>query len=193
VFHHLIDKHLAIQIANDLMDRHNRSPRLVGLEFDRSATQSAGGLRGLVTLEAMCSYVYRVLIWIIERELNMTVARLVAYFATVFLCGIGLILLIKPELATGPRGLPLLKGESRPMLAVLAAREIVLGLLAGGLAYTGNYQGLLLAFSIALLVIVIDVAALLKTRSIFGFIVNDLVGLMLLFAVLILWRDLGKV
>src|SRR5271168_3850565 len=121
----------------------------------------------------------------------MAVARVIAYLVTVFLCGIGLILLIKPELATGPRGLPLLKGESRPMLAVLAAREIVLGLLAGGLAYTGNYQGLLLAFSIALLVIVIDVGALLKTRSIFGFIVNDLVGLMLLFAVLILWRDLG--
>jgi len=123
----------------------------------------------------------------------MIVARLVAYFVTVFLCGIGLILLIKPELATGPHGLPLLKGESRPMMAVLAAREIVLGLLAGGLAYTGNYQGLFLAFSIALLVTIIDAVALLKTRSIFGFIVNDLVGLMLLIAVLMLWRDLGKV
>ena len=123
----------------------------------------------------------------------MSVARLVAYFVTIFLCGIGLILLVKPELATGPHGLPLLKGESRPMMAVLAAREIVLGLLAGGLAYTGNYRGLLLAFSIALLVTIIDAVALLKTRSIFGFIVNDLVGLMLLIAVLMLWRDLGKV
>jgi len=122
----------------------------------------------------------------------MTVARLVAYFATVFLCGIGLILLIKPELATGPRGLPLLRGESRPMMAVLAAREIVLGLLAGGLAYTGNYQGLLLAFSIALLVTIIDAVDLFRTKSIFGFIVNDLIGLMLLFAVIMLWRDLGE-
>jgi len=126
------------------------------------------------------------------REQNMTVARLVAYFATVFLCGIGLILLIKPELATGPRGLPLLRGESRPMMAVLAAREIVLGLLAGGLAYTGNYQGLLLAFSIALLVTIIDAVDLFRTKSIFGFIVNDLIGLMLLFAVIMLWRDLGE-
>jgi Domain of unknown function (DUF4267) len=122
----------------------------------------------------------------------MTFARLVAYFVTIFLCGIGLILLVKPELATGTRGLPLLKGESRPMMAVLAAREIVLGLLAGGLAYTGNYQGLLLAFSIALLVIIIDAVALWKTKSIFGFIVNGLIGIMLLIAVFMLWRDLGK-
>jgi hypothetical protein len=65
-------------------------------------------------------------------------ARIVAYFVTVFLSGIGLILLVKPERATGPAGLPLLRGESRPMMAVLAAREVVLGLLAGGLAYTGK-------------------------------------------------------
>jgi len=122
----------------------------------------------------------------------MTVARVVAYFAGVFLGGIGLILLLKPELATGPRGLPLLRGESRPVLAVLAAREIVLGLLAAGLAYTGNFHGLLLAFLIALIVILIDAVALLKTKSIFGFIVNDLVGLMLLVAICMLWKDLGS-
>jgi len=122
----------------------------------------------------------------------MTVARVVAYFAGVFLGGIGLILLLKPELATGPRGLPLLRGESRPVLAVLAAREIVLGLLAAGLAYTGNFHGLLLAFLIALIVILIDAVALLKTKSIFGFVVNDLVGLMLLVAICMLWKDLGS-
>lgn len=120
----------------------------------------------------------------------MTVAHIIAYFVTVFLNGIGLILLVKPELATGPGGLPLLRGESRPMMSVLAAREIVLGLLAGALAYTGNSRGLLLAFSIALIVTVIDAVALFKTKSIFGFIVNDLVGLMLLFAVYLLWKDL---
>lgn len=76
------------------------------------------------------------------------------------------------------------------MMAVLAAREIVLGLLAAGLAYTKNFRGLLLAFSLALIITVIDAVALLETRSIFGFIVNDLVGLMLLFAVYLLWRDL---
>jgi hypothetical protein len=122
----------------------------------------------------------------------VTVARLVAYFAAVFLGGIGLVLLLKPELASGPRGLPLLRGESRPVLAVLAAREIVLGLLAAGLAYTGNFQGLLLAFLIALIVIIIDAIALLKTKSIFGFIVNDVVGLMLVVAIYVLWRDLGN-
>ena len=68
----------------------------------------------------------------------MAFARIIAYLVTVFLLGIGLLLLLKPELATGPRGLPLLRNESRPMMAVLAAREIVLGLLAGGLAYTGK-------------------------------------------------------
>ena len=78
------------------------------------------------------------------------------------------------------------------MLAVLAAREIVLGLLAAGLAYTGNFHGLLLAFLIALIVILIDAVALLKTKSIFGFVVNDLVGLMLLVAICMLWKDLGS-
>jgi uncharacterized protein DUF4267 len=120
----------------------------------------------------------------------VTIARLIAYFVAVFLNGIGLILLVKPELATGPRGLPLLRGESRPMMAVLAAREIVLGLIAAGLAYTGNSHGLLLAFSIALIVTIIDSVALLRTKSIFGFLVNDLVGLMLLFAVYLLWKEL---
>src|SRR5271170_5459204 len=120
----------------------------------------------------------------------MTIARLVAYFVAIFLNGIGLILLLKPELATGPRGLPLLRGESRPMMAVLAAREMVLGLIAAGLAYTGNFHGLLLAFSIALLVTIIDAVALLRTKSIFGFVINDLVGLLILFAVFVLWRDL---
>ncbi len=121
----------------------------------------------------------------------MIVGRIVAYAVMVFLCGIGLILLVKPELATGPRGLPLMRNESRPMMAVVAAREIVLGLLAGGLAFTGNFRGLLLAFLIALLITVIDAVALFKTKSTLGFIVNDLVGLMLLFAVYRLWRDLG--
>jgi hypothetical protein len=109
---------------------------------------------------------------------------------TAFLGGIGLILLVKPELATGPGGLPLLRGESRPMMAVLAAREIVLGLLAGGLAYTGNSRRLLLAFLIALIFTLIDGIALLKTKSMVGFVVNGAVGAMLLFAVYMLWRDL---
>jgi hypothetical protein len=122
----------------------------------------------------------------------VTIARVIAYIVMVFLSGIGLILLVKPELATGPKGLPLLRGESRPMMAVLAAREIVLGLLAGGLAYTGNFHGLLLAFSVALIVTIIDAVALFKTKSILGFIVNDLVGVMLLFAVYALWKDLGS-
>ncbi|MGA7340727.1 MAG: DUF4267 domain-containing protein [Terracidiphilus sp.] len=121
----------------------------------------------------------------------MLVGRVVAYIVMVFLSGIGLILLVRPELATGPRGLPLLRGESRPMMAVLAAREIVLGLLAGALAYTGNFRGLLLAFLIALLITVIDAIALFKTKSTFGFIVNGLVGLALLFAVYKLWTELG--
>jgi hypothetical protein len=122
----------------------------------------------------------------------VNIARIIAYIVTVFLGGIGLILLVKPELATGPRGVPLLRGESRPMMAILAAREIVLGLIAGGLAYTKNFHGLLLAFSIALLVTIIDAIALFKTKSTFGFIVNDLVGVMLLFAVYMLWKDLGS-
>ncbi len=122
----------------------------------------------------------------------MTVGLVIAYIVAVFLNGIGLILLLKPELATGPRGLPLLRGESRPMMAVLAAREIVLGLLAAGLAYTGNFHGLMLAFAVALIVTVIDAVALLQTKSIFGFIVNDVVGLMLLFAVFTLWKSLGS-
>jgi Domain of unknown function (DUF4267) len=121
----------------------------------------------------------------------VAIARVVAYIVTLFLCGIGLALLVKPELATGPRGLPLLRGESRPMMAVLAAREIVLGLLAGALAYTGNFHGLLLAFLIALIITVVDAIALLKTKSIFGFVVNDLVGLMLAFSAYMLWKDLG--
>lgn len=123
--------------------------------------------------------------------IDMAVARVIAYLVAIFLNGIGLILLVRPELATGPRGLPLLRGESRPMMAVLAAREIVLGLLAAALAYTGNFRGLLLAFSLALIITVIDAIALLKTRSILGFIVNDAVGLALLFAVYMLWKDLG--
>jgi hypothetical protein len=122
----------------------------------------------------------------------MAFARVVAYMVTVFLSGIGLILLVKPELATGPRGLPLLKGESRPMMAVLAAREIVLGLLAGGLAYTGNFHGLLLAFSLALLITAIDAIALFKTKSFFGFIVNDVVGAFLFVSVIKLWSELGS-
>src|SRR5581483_9934837 len=105
-------------------------------------------------------------------EDNMNFARVVAWLVTIFLCGIGLILLIKPEVATGPHGLPLLRGESRPMMAVLAAREIVLGLLAGGLAWTGNFRGLLLAFAIALLITIIDAVALFITGSVFGFVVN---------------------
>ena len=121
----------------------------------------------------------------------MAFARVVAYAATVFLCGIGLLLLLKPELATGPRGLPLLKGQSKPMMAVLAAREIVLGFLAGGLAYTGNFRGLLLAFAVALLITLIDGLALLKTKSMMGFIINDVVGVLLLISVIRLWRDLG--
>jgi hypothetical protein len=121
----------------------------------------------------------------------MIVGRIVAYIVMVFLCGIGLILLVKPELATGPRGLPLMRNESRPMMAMFAAREIVLGLISGGLAYTGNFRGLLLAFLVALLITLIDAIALFKTKSILGFIVNDLVGLVLLFAVYSLWRDLG--
>jgi hypothetical protein len=122
----------------------------------------------------------------------MKTARVVAYLVTVFLCGIGLILLVKPELATGPHGLPLLRGESRPMMAVFAAREVVLGLLAGGLARTGNFRGLLLAFVIALLITVIDAVALFITGSIFGFVVNDVVGLLLFLSAWKLWKDLGN-
>jgi len=122
----------------------------------------------------------------------MAFAQVVAYAVTVFLWGIGLLLLLKPELATGPRGLPLLKGESRPMMAVLAAREIVLGSLAGGLAYTRNFHGLLLAFTLALLITLIDAIALLKTKSIMGFIINDVVGVLLIISVFQLWRDLGS-
>lgn len=122
----------------------------------------------------------------------MAFARVVAYTVNVFLCGIGLILLIKPEIATGPRGLPLLQGESRSMMAVLAAREIVLGLLAGGFAYTGNSRALLLAFSLALLITLIDAIALFRTKSILGFIVNDIVGAFLLVSALKLWGELGS-
>ena len=121
----------------------------------------------------------------------MAIVRIIAYLIAVFLNGIGLILLVKPELATGPRGLPLLRNESRPMMAVLAAREMVLGLLAAGLAYTGNFHGLLLAFLIALLITIIDAVALWKTKSILGFVVNDAVGLMMAFAAYRLWKDLG--
>jgi hypothetical protein len=120
----------------------------------------------------------------------VAIARIVAYLAAVFLNGIGLILLVKPALATGPHGLPLLRNESRSMMAVLAAREMVLGLLAAGLAYTGNFHGLLLAFLIALLITIIDAVALLKTKSILGFVVNDAVGLMMAFAAYMLWKDL---
>ncbi len=122
----------------------------------------------------------------------MAFARVIAYLVTAFLCGIGLILLIKPEMATGPRGLPLLRGESKPMMAVLAAREIVLGLLAGGFAYTGNARALLLAFSVALLITLIDAIALFKTKSYVGFIVNDVVGAFLLVSALKLWAELGS-
>jgi hypothetical protein len=122
----------------------------------------------------------------------MFFARVVAWLVAVFLAGIGLILLVRPSLATGPRGLPLLRGESRPMMAVLAAREMVLGLIAAGLACTGNYRGLLLCFAVALLITVIDAVALFKTRSYLGFVVNDLVGLALLVAVIKLWHNLGS-
>jgi hypothetical protein len=122
----------------------------------------------------------------------MFFARVVAWLVAVFLVGIGLILLVRPSLATGPRGLPLLRGESRPMMAVLAAREMVLGLIAAGLACTGNYRGLLLCFAVALLITVIDAVALFKTRSYLGFVVNDLVGLALLVAVIKLWHNLGS-
>jgi len=121
----------------------------------------------------------------------MAAGRIIAYLVAVFLNGIGLILLLKPDLATGPDGLPLLLGASRAMMAVLAAREIVLGLVAAGMAYTENFRGLLLAFLIALIVIVIDAVALAATRSWFGFIVNDLVGVLLLFAIFRLRHDLG--
>jgi hypothetical protein len=119
----------------------------------------------------------------------MAFARVVAYLVAVFLLGIGLVLLVRPTLATGPRGLPLLKGESRAMMAVLAAREMVLGLI--GLACTGNSRGLLLCFSFALLITVIDAVALFRTRSYLGFVVNNLVGFALLISVFKLWRDLG--
>lgn len=118
--------------------------------------------------------------------------RLVAYCVAVFLLGIGLLLLLRPEAATGPRGLPLLRGQSRPMMAVLAAREMVLGLIAGGLAYMGNFRGLLLCFAVALLITLIDAVALFRTRSILGFVINNLVGLALLAAVCTLWRALGR-
>jgi hypothetical protein len=121
----------------------------------------------------------------------MAFARVVAYLVAVFLLGIGLVLLVRPTLATGPRGLPLLKGESRAMMAVLAAREMVLGLIAAGLACTGNSRGLLLCFSFALLITVIDAVALFRTRSYLGFVVNNLVGFALLISVFKLWRDLG--
>jgi hypothetical protein len=121
----------------------------------------------------------------------MVFARVVAWLVAVFLLVIGFILLLRPSLATGPRGLPLLRGQPRAMMAVLAAREMVLGLIAAGLAGTGNYRGLLLCFAAALLITVIDAVALFKTRSYFGFVVNDLVGLALLVAVYKLWRDLG--
>jgi hypothetical protein len=122
----------------------------------------------------------------------MAIVRIIAYLIAVFLNGIGLILLVKPELATGSRGVPLLRNEPRPMMAVLAAREMVLGLLAAGLAYTGNFHGLLLAFLIALLITIIDAIALLKTKSILGFVINDAVGLMMAFAAYMLWKDLGS-
>jgi len=121
----------------------------------------------------------------------VAIARIIAYLIAVFLNGIGLILLIKPELATGLHGPPLLRNESRPMMAVLAAREMVLGLLAAALAYTGNFHGLLLAFLIALLITIIDAVALWKTKSIMGFFVNDAVGLSIAFAVYKLWKELG--
>jgi len=79
-------------------------------------------------------------------DTNVTIARFVAYIMAEFLNVNGLILLTKPELATGPRGIPLLSGESWPMTAVLAAREIALGLISGGLAYIGDFPGLSLAF-----------------------------------------------
>lgn len=122
----------------------------------------------------------------------MHFAFVVAYLVAVFLCAIGLILLVRPQTATGPRGLPLLRGESRAMMAVLAAREIVLGLLAAGFAFTGNARALLLAFSAALLITLIDAIALYKTKSVLGFIVNDVVGLLLLVSAWRLWEELGS-
>jgi hypothetical protein len=126
-----------------------------------------------------------------EGKAQMIAGKVVAYGLGVFLCVIGLVLLIRPEAATGPRGLPLLRGQSRPLMAVLAARELVLGLIAGGLAFTGNLHGLLLCFAVSLLIILIDAIALYKTRSMLGFIVNDLVGFVLLFAVCRLLQALG--
>ncbi len=123
----------------------------------------------------------------------MAFARVIAYFLAVFLIGIGLVLLVKPEMATGPMGPPLFRNESRTMMAVLAARELVFGLIAGGLAYTGNYRGLLLAMACALLIVVVDGVALFRTKSTFAFVVNDLVGLALLFAVVALWREMGGI
>lgn len=122
----------------------------------------------------------------------MLFARVVAYLLALFLCGIGLILLVKPEITTGPRGLPLLRGESKPMMAVLAAREIVLGLLAAGFAYTANFRALLLAFTVAILITIIDAVALFKAKSILGFVVNDLVGVLLLLAACKLYAALGS-
>ena len=49
----------------------------------------------------------------------------------------------------------------------------------------------LLAFLIALLIAIIDAVALLKTKSILGFVVNDAVELMMAFAAYSLWKDLG--
>lgn len=122
----------------------------------------------------------------------MIVGRAVAYAVMLFLCGIGMILLVKPEMATGPRGLPLLRSKSKPMMAVLTAREIVLGLPAGGLACTGNARGLLLAFAVALLITLIDAVALFRTKSMLGFYVNNTVELGLLYAVFRLWQNFGS-
>jgi hypothetical protein len=80
----------------------------------------------------------------------MAFARAVAWLVAAFLLGIGLILLVRPTLATGPHGLPLLKGEPRPMMAVLAAREIVLGLIAAGLV-VNDLVGLALLVSVFML------------------------------------------
>jgi len=44
----------------------------------------------------------------------------------------------------------------------------------------------------ALIITVIDAVALYSTKSLFGFVINNLVGLLLLFAAYMLWKDLGS-
>jgi hypothetical protein len=55
----------------------------------------------------------------------------------------------------------------------------------------GTFTGCCSLFSL-LIITVIDAVALYRTKSIFGFVINDLVGLLLLFAAYMLWKDLGS-